>query len=173
MMTSVIERCRAIATFRYVSVRLMETLARWTPSTPEMEAKVMFGRHIWIFAQHADRLGKRTFELRQTEHYTLPPASGYQALLEDVASNESTEARVSSVYEGLLPGLLSRYRAYLADTDPILDAPSVAIVEHILPELESLRRDAAALQRELRLGSTAGPLAARERSIGALVAQEA
>jgi hypothetical protein len=161
MMTSVIERCRAIATFRYVSVRLMETLARWTPSTPEMEAKVMFGRHIWIFAQHADRLGKRTFELRQTEHYTLPPASGYQALLEDVASNESTEARVS------------RYRAYLADTDPILDAPSVAIVEHILPELESLRRDAAALQRELRLGSTAGPLAARERSIGALVAQEA
>ena len=56
MMTSVTERCRAIATFRHISVRLMEALARWTPTTPEMEAKVMFGRHIWIFAQHADRL---------------------------------------------------------------------------------------------------------------------
>jgi hypothetical protein len=173
MMTSVTDRCRAIATFRYVSVRLMETLARWTPTTPEMEAKVMFGRHIWIFAQHADRLGKRTFELRQTEHYTLPPVPGYQALLDEVAGNEATEARVSAVYDGLLPGLVARYRSYTGHTDPILDGPSIAIIEHILPELEGQRRDAADLQRELKLGSTAAPLHAREQSIADLVAQGA
>lgn len=169
-MTSVIERCRAVATFRYVSVRLMETLARWTPTTPEMEAKVMFGRHIWIFAQHADRLGKRTFELRQAEHYTLPPAAGYEALLDEVAGVESTGARVSAVYDGLLPGLVARYRSYVADTDPILDAPSVAIVGHIVPELEELRHDAATLRRELSLGSTAAPYLAREQSITHIVA---
>ena len=39
---------------------MMETTARWTPITPEMEAKVMMGRHIWEFAQMADALGKRT-----------------------------------------------------------------------------------------------------------------
>jgi hypothetical protein len=173
MMTSVIERCRAVATFRSVSVRLMETLARWTPTTPEMEAKVMFGRHIWIFAQHADRLGKRTFELRQAEHYTLPPAAPYAALLDEVGGHELTEARVSALYDGVLPGLAARYRAYIANTDPILDAPSIAIVEHILPELEGLGRDAAALQRELKLGSSAAPFFAREQSIPDIVAQGA
>ena len=59
MITSVSDRCRAVATFRHISVTLMETAARWTPTTPEMEAKVMFGRHIWDFAQMADWLGKQ------------------------------------------------------------------------------------------------------------------
>ena len=44
---SVPDRAAAIATFRFIEVKLMELVATWTPSTPEMEAKVMFGRHIW------------------------------------------------------------------------------------------------------------------------------
>ena len=40
-------------------VALMEIAAAWTPTTPEMEVKVLLGRHIWDFAQHADALGKR------------------------------------------------------------------------------------------------------------------
>ena len=44
MITSVSERGRSVATFRYISVWMMETAARWTPITPEMEAKVMMGR---------------------------------------------------------------------------------------------------------------------------------
>ena len=70
--TTVVERCNTIATFRRVSIWLMETTARWTPITPEMEVKVTLGRHIWEYAQMADALGKRTFELRQPEHYTIP-----------------------------------------------------------------------------------------------------
>src|SRR6516165_5764007 len=67
MITKVSERGRSVATFRYVCVWMMETIARWTPTTPEMEAKVMMGRHIWEYAQMADALGKRTFELRLPE----------------------------------------------------------------------------------------------------------
>ena len=70
MITSVNERCRYIATFRHISVWLMETVARWTPMTPEMEVKVVFGRHIWEYAQMADALGKRTFAL-------YDPSRGY------------------------------------------------------------------------------------------------
>ena len=56
---SVTDIGRAIATFRFVSVQLMETVAAWTPTTPEMEVKVLLGRHIWDFAQQADALGNR------------------------------------------------------------------------------------------------------------------
>jgi len=170
--TTVTERCRNIATFRHISVRLMETVARWTPSTPEMEAKVMFGRHVWDFAQMADWLGKRTFELRQPEHYTLRPVEAYDALLTEAAKAESTSERIATLYDGVLPGLIARYRDYLAATDPILDEPSVVIIERIVRELERQRIEAAALQRELKLGAEAAPaIAARERAIRNIVAE--
>ena len=60
MSLSVALRAQRIATFRFVEVRLMEIAAAWTPTTPEMEVKVLLGRHIWDFAQHADALGKRS-----------------------------------------------------------------------------------------------------------------
>jgi hypothetical protein len=170
--TTVSERCRNIATFRHISVHLMETVARWTPTTPEMEAKVMFGRHVWDFAQMADWLGKRTFELRQPEHYTLRPVEAYDALLTEAAQVESTSERIATLYDGVLPGLIARYRDYLAATDPILDDPSVVIIERIVRELERQRVEAAALQRELKLGASAAPaIAERERAIDNIVAE--
>jgi hypothetical protein len=171
--TTVNERCRNIATFRHISVKLMETAARWTPTTPEMEVKVMLGRHIWDFAQMADWLGKRTFELRQPEHYTLRPVDAYDALLQEASKAESTGDRVSTLYDGVLPGLIERYRSYVAATDPILDEPSVVIIERIIRELERQRVEAAEVQRELKLGAGSGSaIAARERAIGSVVAEQ-
>jgi hypothetical protein len=171
--TTVSDRCRNIATFRHVSVKLMETAARWTPTTPEMEAKVMFGRHIWDFAQMADWLGKRTFELRQPEHYTLSPVDAYATLLQEASAAESTSDRIATLYDGIIPGLIERYQAYVAATDPILDEPSVVIIERIVRELQRQRVEAAALQRELNLGaSAAAAIAAREQAVGNIVAEQ-
>src|SRR5689334_636176 len=109
MSLDVNERARAIATFRHVEVRLMEITAGWTPTTPEMEVKAMFGKHIWDYAQHADWLGKRTFELRQPEQYTLAPSAEYAALIEQVAAARSTSERLGAAYDFFLPALLCRY----------------------------------------------------------------
>jgi hypothetical protein len=173
MITTVAQRCHTIATFRHVTVRLMETLARWTPTTPEMEAKVTFGRHIWQLAQQADRLGKRTFELRQKEHYSLEPTPAWTALLDQVARETATGARLAGFYDGLLPGLITRCRSYLESTDPILDGPSVVIVKGMIQDLDGMRAEAAALQGELDLPAGAESLAARERAIPSLLAEGA
>jgi len=174
MMATVNDRARSIATFRYVSVWLMETSARWTPTTPEMEAKVMFGRHIWDYAQMADSLGRRTFELRQAEHYTLRPAEAYEALLEMVRAARSTSERIDALYAGVIPGLIDRYRRYLAATDPVLDEPSIVIIERILRELERQGAEAAALKCELGLGALSAPrIATREQDVGEIVADRA
>jgi hypothetical protein len=172
MTATVNSRARALATFRFVSVWLMETSARWTPTTPEMEAKVMFGRHIWDFAQMADSLGKRTFELRQPEHYTLKPTEAYCALLEAVRDAHSTSERIDALYSGVLPGLIDRYRRYLAATDPILDEPSIVIIDRFVRELERQRTDAVELKRELGLEPSIGTgIAARERAVPDIVAE--
>jgi len=173
MTSTVSDRSRSIATFRHISVRLMEMLARWTPTTPEMEAKVMFGRHIWDFAQMADALGQRTFELRRPKHYTLRPVDAYEALLQEASGAELTADRIAVVYEGVLPGLVERCRSYIVATDPILDEPSVVIIGRIVQDLERQRTEAAALLRELKLGAGAAiAIAARERAIVHFVAEQ-
>src|SRR5438105_10582895 len=135
------QRARMVATFRYTAVRMMEILASWTPTTPEMEVKVLFGRHIWDHAQHADALGKRTHELRQPEHYTLKPVAEYCDVLEEVVKATDTPSRLGDFYDVLLPGLISRYKAYNSGTDPLLDEPSVVTMQRIIGDLQGHRSD--------------------------------
>ena len=149
-MTSKIRaRAESLATFRSISIQLMETLSRWVPATPEMEAKVFFGRHIWDFAQHADMLGKRTFELRAPLHFTLAPVDGYAKLLGEVSSAETAADRISYLYDGLLPGLTARYKAYLEVTDSLLDEPSVMIVGRIVADLARMANESYELRAAL------------------------
>ncbi len=141
-------RADAIATFRFISVSLMETLARWVPTTPELEAKVLFGRHLWELAQHADAFGRRTAELRLGPHVSRDPAPGFLAFLTTLRSTTETAGRVAEFYDGALPRLESLYRDYLARTDGLLDEPSVRILERALIDLTRLRHEAAEVRRE-------------------------
>ena len=72
----------------------------------------------------------------------------YGALLDEAAKAEATSDRIAALYDGVLPGLIERYRAYLAATDPILDEPSFVIIERIVRDLDRQRNEAAELRRE-------------------------
>jgi hypothetical protein len=171
MSLTVNDRVRMIATFRFIEVRLMEITAAWTPTTPEMEVKVLFGRHIFDFAQHADWLGKRTFELRKAEHYTLKPVESYGAVIEQMASEEETTNRLSAFYDVFLPALENRYRAYVDATDRLLDEPSVVIIERILTDLARMQADARRLRERVSLAPVAlAELAGRESAHAAIFA---
>jgi hypothetical protein len=173
MITTVSERGRSIATFRYICVWMMETIARWTPTTPEMEAKVMMGRHIYEFAQMADALGKRTFELRLPEQHSIAPTAAYDAFLKDIVKTSSTADKIATFYDGVVPGIIARFKAYIAATDEILDEPSIVALQRAIVDLERQRVDAAQLQRELKLSSgTAAAAADREKSIAEIVTAE-
>jgi hypothetical protein len=173
MITKVSERGRSIATFRYICVWMMETVARWTPITPEMEAKVMMGRHIWEYAQMADALGKRTFELRLPEQHSIAPVAAYDDFLKDIVKTSTTADKIAVFYEGVVPGIIDRFKAYIAATDEILDEPSIVALQRAIVDLERQRIDAAQLQRELKLSSgAAAAVATREKSIPEIVTAE-
>ncbi len=153
------ERADTIGSLRWVSVFAMETAARWIPTSPEFEAKTCLGRHVWELAQHADALGRRTAELRAAFHFSNPPVEGYRALLEEMAQAPATAARLAHFYEGVCVELPRRYRAYLAATDPMLDEPSVRVIERILPDFTRMREEASAVQHarpELAEATAAG-----------------
>ena len=162
------QKADRVGTFRFISVHLMETLARWIPTTPELEAKVFFGRHVWDFAQHADWLGRRTGELRSPMQWSLQPADGYLKVLETMASATGTMERLTGFHDGLLPDLAARYRGYISSTDPLNDEPTVRILERILFDFERIRSDRAsfpAIRPDLVLANTgwAGRIAALAR----------
>jgi hypothetical protein len=148
MTITVRERADTIGTLRYISVFAMETLARWVPTTPDLEAKILCGRHIWEFAQHADLLGKRTHELRAALHYTPAPLPAYAAALELLRSTEGARERVEAFYDAFLPDLARRYRAYLTATDPFLDEPSVRILDRILVDLSRMMAESEQMRAE-------------------------
>lgn len=148
----------------------MELVAAWTPSTPEMEVKVMFGRHIWDFAQHADILGKRTFELRLSEQHSKRPVEPYVKLLDDAVRVRATADRLATLYDALLPGLEERYRTYISKTDAVLDEPSIIVIDRILRDLERQRREANALRTSLAVPrADATAFAATDRAIESVV----
>jgi hypothetical protein len=168
MPMTVAQRAQTIATFRFIEVRLMEIAAAWVPTTPEMEIKVMLGRHIWDFAQHADALGRRTFELRLPEQFSQPPSDDYMRILTEMEAIEEPSRRLAALFDVIVPGLERRYARYVEETDALLDAPSVVVVERILQDLARQRREAGDLRRDLSLGlSNSGNL--RDDSLDTVV----
>jgi hypothetical protein len=118
-----------------------------------MEVKVLLGRHIFDFAQHADWLGKRAFELRQPEHFTRKANDAYAGLLDSLKEAPSTGEKLSSLYDVILPGLVRRYEMYVADTDALLDAPSVLIMQRIATDLRRQIEDATQLRMRLDIAT--------------------
>ena len=131
MTFNVAQRGAHVATFRWIEVRLMETLAGWTPTTPEMEAKLLFGEHIWETAQHADILGKRTHELRLPLQHSVTPSVPYVEYLDGLRGTPETWKRMAGLYDCALPALKRRFDTYLANVDPLLDGPTVRLLERI------------------------------------------
>jgi hypothetical protein len=142
------DRAEAVGTFRHVNVFLMETLAKWVPTTPEMEVKVLFGRHLWLAAQMADRLGRRARELRAPLHYSRPPEARFASALAALAQVPGTGERIHGLYAVALDAISGAYAEYLSRTDRVIDEPTVVILEDASRDLERMRADSARLLAE-------------------------
>ncbi len=151
MTLSVKEKAEYLGVFRWMEVFLMETLASWVPTTPEMEIKVLFGRHVWELAQNADGLGKRTFEMRAPLHYMVRPLDSMANFLEGLSKLQKTGDRVYVFYDVVVPAVVGRYQSYLDRTDHLLDEPSVRVIEHILDGYARAQRERDEFCKELEM----------------------
>jgi hypothetical protein len=140
----------------------MRLLGGWIALTPELDAKLLFGRHVWDCAQHADLWGRRLPELRAAPQQSEPAGDAVVAFLDLVASTEGpsqTVERVCSVYRVVKPHLATVYERHLALSNPVYEPPTRRILARCG---EEERRHAAAgayVLRRLTAGDAA--LAAR------------
>jgi hypothetical protein len=141
----------------------MRILGGWIALTPELPAKLLFGRHVWDCAQHADLWGRRLPELRAPAQQSEPATAALVALFDLVEEAEApvqTVERVTAIYRVVKPHLATIYERHLAVANPVYEPPTRRILTRVIDEE---RRHAAAGATVLdRL--TAGDAALGERA---------
>ena len=140
---------------------MLRALGGWIALTPELPAKLLFGRHVWDCAQHADLWGRRLPELRAPAQQSEPANDRvvkFADLLESAEGPRETLERVAGVYRVLKPHLVTVYARHLARANPVYEPPTRRILERCLEEerrhaaagaivLARLTRDEAARER--------------------------
>ena len=122
----------------------MRVLGGWIALTPELPAKLLFGRHVWDCAQHADAWGRRLPELRapaQTSEPANDAMIAFMQLLESPERPQQTLERIAGAYGVLKSHLVTVYARHLVSTNPVYEPPTRRILARCL---EEERRHAAA-----------------------------
>lgn len=142
----------------------MRILGGWIALTPEVDVKLLFGRHVWDCAQHADLWGRRLPELRAKAQESEPAGPDVVAafdLIETAEAPAQTVERVVAIYRVIKPHLATVYERHLAIANPVYEPPTRRI---LLRCIEEERRHAAAGARVLdRLVAKDAALSGRGR----------
>src|SRR5436190_8621110 len=123
---------------------MMRTLGGWIALTPELAPKLLFGRHVWDCAQHADLWGRRLPELRAAAQQSEPANAGVVAawaLIETAQEKDETVERITAIYRVVKPHLATVYERHLAVANPVYEPPTRRILTRCIVEE---RRHAAA-----------------------------
>src|SRR5687768_1919472 len=105
------ENSQRLANYRYLEIQLMEMIAGWSHTTPQIAFKATFGYHVYDHAQATDMLGERLEQLRSTRNSQEPGTDEFARLCETVWKLDNTVARLTAVYRVLEPHLVSSYRS--------------------------------------------------------------
>ncbi|HEU4369997.1 MAG TPA: hypothetical protein VFV05_17370 [Methylomirabilota bacterium] len=115
----------------------MRVLGGWIALTPELPAKLLFGRHVWDCAQHADLWGRRLPELRAPAQQSEPAGPAVVAwldLMETAEAPGQTVERVTAIYRVLKPHLATVYERHLAVANPVYEPPTRRILTRAIDE---------------------------------------
>ena len=136
---SVEETARRVGNYKWLEMRLFEALGGWVATVPELDVKLVFGRHCYHHAWHAELWDKRLPELREmkTDRLTLPPNDEMVAFVDAVREPEAPELTIEKlvgVYRVLLPRMIAAYTYHRNGTSKITDAPTIRSLGFILQD---------------------------------------
>lgn len=146
------ESARRIGNYRWTEMRLFEALGGWVATVPELDVKMVLGRHCYHHAWHAELWTKRLPELREmnVERMTKPANDEMVALMTAIAEPEAAELTIEKlvgVYRVLLPRTIAAYTYHRNATSTITDSPTIRSLNHALQdELEDWREGEMLIQ---------------------------
>jgi hypothetical protein len=159
---SVDETARRLIHYKFAENVCMTTASGWASSAPLIKVKFMLGQHCYEDSIHSFWIGQRLPEVRVTEQIARdvpptftwsnkaePPNEEFLKFVEAMQLQEDQLLRLVGLYRVLKTHLAVYYRHHVLVTDPICDAPTVRILEHILLEEERHVQWGQAIYEEL------------------------
>ncbi len=133
------DSARRVGNYKWTEMRLFEALGGWVATIPELDVKMVLGRHTYHHAWHSELWHKRLPELREMnpDRLTVPPNDAYVAFMEAVREPEGpgeTIEKLVGVFRVLLPRIIAVYTYHLNGTSTITDAPTIRSLKFALQD---------------------------------------
>jgi len=164
-----------VGNYKWIEMRLFEALGGWVATVPELDVKLVLGRHCYHHAWHAELWNKRLPELREmnTERLTEPPNDEMIAFVDTMREPEAPELTIEKlvgVYRVLIPRKIAAYTFHLNATSRITDAPTMRSLKFILQdEFEDWREGEMLLQSLIETPEEVERAANRQRELEQLM----
>jgi len=131
------ETARRVGHYKWVEMRLFETLGGWVATVPELDVKMRLGTHCYKHAWHSELWHKRLPELREMnpERLTQPANDELVAFMDALAQPEAPDQTIEKlvgVYRVLIPHKIAAYTYHLNNTSTITDAPTIRSLKLVL-----------------------------------------
>ncbi len=135
-----VEACVArLKRCHYAFKRLHEIFTARITSEPIYELKMGFSLHAHLCAEQVTALRKRVGEMREPPlGLEQVPDANLEVFFDEILGAPSTEALVLGLYGHAIPALSAALRQHLADTNPLVDQPSVRLCRIALMDLDQV-----------------------------------
>src|SRR5205085_6961711 len=171
------ESARRVGNYKWAEMRLFEVLGGWVATIPELDVKLVLGRHTYHHAWHAELWHKRLPELREMnpDRLTLPANEHVERFMTAITEPEEparTIEKLVGVYRVLLPHKIAAYTYHLNNTSTITDAPTIRSLRLVLnDELEDWRDGEMLLQSLIETDDEVDRAAAQQAALEKIMLQ--
>ena len=135
-----VEECvRRLKHYHYVFKRLHQIFTARITAEPIYELKSAFSLHAHLCAEHTSALRQRVGEMREPPlGLDEIPHPGLEILCDEILAATTTEELIAGIYEKAVPALKAALVRHQADTNPLVDSPSVRLCRFALLEIEDM-----------------------------------
>src|ERR1041384_6297926 len=133
-----VEECvRRLKRYHYAFKRLHQIFTARITAEPIYELKMAFSLHAHLCAEHVAALRNRVGEMREPPlGLEAVPHPALEIFFDEILAAPTTEELLLGIYESALPALEGALERHLADTNRLVDQPSVRLCRFALLEID-------------------------------------
>jgi len=133
------ESAKRVGHYKWIEIKLFEAMGGWVATVPELDVKLVLGRHCYHHAWHAELWDKRLPELREmnTDRLNVPPNQELVAFVDAMREPDAPELTIEKlvgVYRVLIPRKIAAYTYHLNATSTITDSPTIRSLKFALQD---------------------------------------
>jgi hypothetical protein len=137
-----VEECvRRLKWFHYAFKRLHQILVARLTAEPIYELKTGFAHHAYLCAEHVQALRTRIAEMREPPlGLEDVPHPALEAFFDEILAAPTTQSLLAGLYAHAFGALHVAIEKYLAETNPLTDAPSRRLLQFALIEVHEMQQ---------------------------------